>query len=335
MSADPIGVVKRELLVRHLDTWISYAAHRSRRATVVLAPGAADQAADGALLDAALRVFADSADLPRDRRCAVLVLGGADDLAARLGEASAGLPAGVSVHPVPGGIERLPVALRAAGAAGAPVLAYLDAGPGPAPDRDVLAALGGARPAELLLALGPAARSGLAPAPAAAPAPNWERWRGLAEEIGLPLVTEVELVAGDGPEGAGERSELIVFATSAGRRLEAFKDAMWALDEHAGVRYRDPGDPDGHLLNISPDPHPDPLRRELLARLVRVGSDTVTELRLFTTTRTVYRAADTNRALAVLLAAGQVTREPAEGRLNGDVVVSHVGATTTTTTATG
>ena len=29
-----------------------------------------------------------------------------------------------------------------------------------------------------------------------------------------------------------------------GRGLEAVKEALWAVDEYAGVRYRDPGDPD-------------------------------------------------------------------------------------------
>lgn len=324
MSADSIDVVTRGLLLRQLDTWIPYALHRSRRATFVQAY----HGDDGGTADATLRVVADHAGLLRSRRLAVLVLGGADGLAtglaARLGEAQAGLPAGVTVHPVPGGIERLPVALRAAGAAGAPVLAYLEAGEGPAPTPVALAALGGARPAELLLTLGPSARSGLPPAPDGPP------WHGLPEKAGLPLATEVECVVDGGPDGAGERSELVVFATSAGRRLDAFKDALWAIDEYAGVRYRDPADPDGRLLDISLEPDPGPLRRELLAQLAQVGPATVTELRQFTATRTVYRAADTNRVLTALLAAGELTREPAEGRLNGDVMVTPAGAATST-----
>lgn len=321
MPADPIGVVKRELLVRQLDAWLPYALHRSRRATLALAHSGPDHGT----VEAALRVVPDFADLLWGRRLAVLVLTGGI-----LGGVPAGLPAelppGVTVHPVAGGVDRLPVALRAAGAAGAPLLAYLDAGHGPAPAAVTLAALATGRPAEVLLALGGPARDGWR----RPPGPDGTPHRELAAETGLALATEVELVA-DGtaaqaPGGSGERSELVAFATSAGRRLEAFKDAMWAVDEYAGVRYRDPGDPVGHLLDISLSPHPGPLRRELLARLAEVGAATVAELREFTMTRTVYRAADANRVLTALVAAGQLGREPPHGRLGGDVVVARAGA---------
>lgn len=329
MPLDPIGAVRRELLVRHLEAWLPYALHRSRRATFVLAcPGT-----DAGTAEAALRVLVEFADLLRGRRLAVLVLTEeVDALAVRLRAVQSELPAGVTVHPVPGGIDRLPVALRAASAAGAPVLAYLVAGHGPAPTSDALAALTSARPAEVMLALGARARAERGSRARAErdgrPGPDGSPWRAMAEELGLSLVTEVELVAAGPAGGPGdpETAELVVFATSAGRRLDAFKDAMWAVDEYAGVRYRDPGDPRGHLLDISSDPHPGPLRRGLLARLARVGPATVTELRQFTATRTVYRAADTNRALTALLTVGQVSRDPAHGRLAGDVLVTLVDA---------
>jgi hypothetical protein len=300
MSADPIPAVKRELLIRQLDSWAPAALHRSRRATFVQAYAGPD---DGTV-DAVLRVFAEFADLLRGRRLAVVALAAqADDLAVRLGAGPAELPAGVSVHVVPGDLDRLPVALRAAGAAGAPVLAYLDAAAGPAPTAATLAAVAAGRPGELLLVLGPRARAEL------------EHRRAL-REAGFPLVTDVELVAGEAVE-----PQLVVFATATGKSLDAFKDAMWAVDEYAGVRYRDPGDPEGHLLDISLSPHPGPLRRELLAHLAEVGPSSVTALRQFTVTATVYRAADTNRALTALLAAGQVIRSPEQGRLAGDVII--------------
>ena len=97
---------------------------------------------------------------------------------------------------------------------------------------------------------------------------------------------------------------------------------MWAVDEYAGVRYRDPRDPEGHLIDISLRPHPGPLRRELLAHLASVGEASVTDLRQFTVSETVYRAADTNQVVATLLKAGQVTRAPEGGRLTGDVVIA-------------
>ncbi|HEY0698096.1 MAG TPA: hypothetical protein VGD43_09845 [Micromonospora sp.] len=299
MPTDPIGTVKRELLVRRLESWAPGALGRSRRLTFAQAYSGADQGA----AEAALRVFVEYADRLRGRRVSVLTLAPAhDDLVTRLGAVEAELPAEVSVLLVPGPVDRLPVALRAAGAAGAPVLAYLDASDGPAPDPDALAAVAAARPGELLLALGPRARAGF-------------DHRTALEAAGFPLVAGIELVAGDD-------TQLLALGTSAGKALDAFKDALWEVDEFAGVRYRDPRDPHGHLLDIATEPHPGPLRRELLARLVRYGPDTVTELRRFTAAETAFRASDTNRALAGLLAAGQVSRSPEHGRLGGDVLIT-------------
>ncbi|MGC1214437.1 MAG: hypothetical protein WA890_24645, partial [Micromonospora sp.] len=168
------------------------------------------------------------------------------------------------------------------------------------PTPAVLAAAATGRPAELLLVTD-AGRS----------------LRAALADAGFPLVTEVELVpADDSP------ARLLAFGTGSDRSLEAAKDALWAVDEYAGVRYRDPADPAGRLLDISLDPEPGPLRRELLAELARSSPRTVTELRRFTVTSTVYRAADANRALTSLLGSGAVTREPEHGRLGGDVLIS-------------
>ncbi|WP_433317742.1 hypothetical protein [Micromonospora chersina] len=291
MSTD---AVLRELLVRQLDHWLPAALHRSRRATLALAYAGSDVA--GA--EAALRVVAEFADRLRGRRLTVLVLAdGGAELPARLGAAEAALPADVAVHVVPGSPDRLPVALKAAGAAGAPLFTMVDGGE---PDAALLAAAASGRPAEVLLVTTPG-RS-LRPALTAA---------------GFPLATEVELVPADGGP-----ARLLGYATGSDRGLETVKDALWAVDEYAGVRYRDPADPAGRLLDISLDPEPGPLRRELLAELARSGPRTVTELRRFAATSTVYRAADANRALASLLAAGTVTRDPGHGRLGGDVVIS-------------
>ncbi|MGW5673200.1 hypothetical protein, partial [Micromonospora sp. NPDC003776] len=243
-----------------------------------------------------------AADRLRGRRLTVLVLaGGGAELPARLGAAESDLPADVAVHVVPGHPDRLPVTLKAAGAAGAPLLAVVD---GSDPEPALLAAVATGRPAELLLvtAAGRPVRQALTAA-------------------GFPLVTEVELVPADGGP-----ARLLGYATASDKGLEALKDALWAVDEYAGVRYRDPADPAGRLLDISLDPDPGPLRRELLAELTRSGPRTVTELRRFAATSTVYRATDANRALASLLASGAVTREPEHGRLGGDVVVTAAAA---------
>lgn len=310
MAANQIGIVKRELLVRLLDSWTPYASHRSRRAAFVQAYAGGG----GGSADAALRVFVEFADLLRGRRMTVLTLAPqTEDLATLLGAAEAELPADVSVHLVPGGAARLPVAMKAAGAAGAPVLAFVDVSEGPAPDPTVLAAVATGRPAELLAVLGPQARHTWGD-------PAGEDPRTALNAAGFPLVTTVELVA-----GPDDDVELVLYATGSGKRLDAFKEAMWAVDEYAGVRYRDPADPAGHLLDISLNPHPGPLRRELLAWLAETGGCQIGGLRRFTAERTVYRSEDTIRVLDGLLSGGLVTREPTHGRLGGDVMIKLTG----------
>ena len=49
---------------------------------------------------------------------------------------------------------------------------------------------------------------------------------------------------------------------------------------------------------------------------------TVTDLRRYTLTETVYRAQDAARVLPVLLSAGTVTRSPERGRLSGEVLIT-------------
>jgi hypothetical protein len=299
MSQELFAAVKRELLVRHLEAWAPAALHRARR--VAYAHGYAE-ADGGAAAEAAVRVLADQPDLVRGRELSMLAVGDdtapiADRLAAVQREA--GAAAGLSVHTVSGGTDaRLPIALKAAGAAGVPLLGYLDAARASEPPAlATVAALTAGKPAEVLLVLAPGAPI--------------ESYRA-----GWPLFTAVELATGEEP------GELLAFGTGSGKSLEGFKDALWAVDEFAGVRYRDPGDPDRHLIDISLKPHPGPLRRELLAHLGRVGSATVTELRTFALTETVYRAADATRVLHALVEAGTVAREPSHGRLGGDVVIT-------------
>jgi hypothetical protein len=302
--AGPIDEVVRELLVRRLDAWGPAALQRSRRATFLQAYGAGGTGT----AEAALRVFDEFTDLLRGRRLSVVVV--APDpvplkvsLDAVYRELDA--PSTLGVHTLPGDLTTVPVALRAAEAAGAPVFGFLDASSGPAPTPEALAALAAGKPGEVLVVLGPDARAGFA-------------HRDALTAAGFPLVADVELVGDD-------RVALVAFATSQGKNLDAFKDAMWAVDEYAGVRYRDPRDPEAHLLDISLRPHPGPLRRELLAHLATVGSASVADLRRFTVSETVYRAADTTSVVTALLKAGQITRSPEAGRLSGDVLIAKAG----------
>ena len=294
-----IATVKREILVRHLEAWAPAALHRARR--VVYAHGYAD-ADEGAAAEAAVRVLADQTDLVRGRELSMVAVG--EDLSTVAGRLAAaerevGAPAGFSVHQLTGDTDALvPVGLQAAGATRVPVFGCLDAaGASRPPAPATVAALTAGKPAEVLLVLAPGVPGD----------PYRAAW---------PLVTAVELATG------AEPGELLIFGTASGKSLEGFKEALWAVDEFAGVRYRDPGDPDRHLIDISLRPHPGPLRRELLAHLRTVGEASVTQLRTFALTETVYRAADTTRVLQTLIEAGAITRRPQQGRLGGDVLIS-------------
>jgi hypothetical protein len=133
--------------------------------------------------------------------------------------------------------------------------------------------------------------------------------------VGLSCTATVELVAGDGA------AQLLVFATGDSKRLATFKNELWAVDEFAEIRYRDPHDPDHGLVDISLTPQLLPLRRELLAELTRQGRRTVADLQRHTLLQTIYRPADTIGALTSAAAAGVVTRVPEKGRLTASTVI--------------
>ena len=180
----------------------------------------------------------------------------------------------------------VPVMLKALGAHSGPLLSMID-GIDPAQ-------VGTGKPAEVITVDVPRERLG-----------------------GFDLTAHVTLVE-------GERERTIGFGTRSAKSLEAFKNEMWALDEYAGVRYRDPNDPEGHLMDITLQPNPGALRRELLA-VLRTGERTVTELKRFALTETIYRAADAVKVVTALLQSGAVTREPKDGRLGGDVTIRIAG----------
>jgi hypothetical protein len=230
---------------------------------------------------AALPVIVEFADLLAGRELAILVDGELP--------ADPGVP-GLRLAPVPADLPALVGALGRT-----PILAHLDR----AAPAELVAALGGARDGELLLVTGPEPGDPRAPLRAA----------------GFRYVVAVELV-----DAAGA-AQLLRFATSAGRSLERFKDELWAVDEFAGIGYRDPAEPGAEPLEISYEPHPGQLRRALLARLAAAGPQTVTELRELALTGTLYRPADVGRALSPLLARGEVAREPERGRLTNTTVI--------------
>ncbi|MEH1012937.1 hypothetical protein V6U90_07465 [Micromonospora sp. CPCC 206060] len=333
MSHDPIGAVHRHLLTRQLAGWAPAALRRSRRATVVQAY----DGPDGGTADAAVRALAGTLDVPRGARLAMVVLAAdPDDLAARLGAAEVGLSADVAVHLIPGGVPRLPVALKAAGAAGAPILGYVEVTSGPVPEAEIRAAVDAGRPADVLLAYRSSAGPMVDPG-------------AVLRSAGLPLVTQVGLVTGGGPAapapaagdapapaagdapapaGGGPAAPvtgpgaeaLVCYGTTSEKNLATFKDAMWTLPAQTGVRYRDAA---GRLLDVvAPDRAP--LGADLLAELRRSESATVNDLRRFTLTATAYRVVDAIDALAGLISGGLASRDPEHGRLGGEVVIRPV-----------
>jgi hypothetical protein len=288
-----IRAVARELLVRYLDRWTPAALHATRGATFAqLWAGPADVD----MAEAALRVFAEFGDRVRGRRLTMLVLSDDDPvpLAARLQglQRELGTPAELTVHVVEG-IAKRDAALKAAGAAGAPLLTYLD---GP----DIVAVSAG-KPSEMLVVTRPG---------------RWAAQAGVLRDHGFGLTAAVDLI--------NEGATTVALATGSAKSLEAFKDEVWALDEYAGVRLRDPHDPAGEPLDITAEPHLGVLKRELLGHLAD-GPATVTELKHFTLTATIYRAGDATRAVQALVHAGTVTRTPPGGKLGGDVVIRASG----------
>jgi hypothetical protein len=275
--------VLRELLVRYVDTWAPGNLHAAHGATFLYASG---RGIDHAAAEGIIRAFGEFGDRLRGRLTLLFVAPGVEPLRALAVELQRELrtPAEFAVHVVPGG--NVAAVLKAAG--GGTLLAVVDE----TVEKSFNAAV-------VLLT---------------APAGTWHAQRSELQRAGLELTAGVELV-----EGAEEL--LVGFGTRSAKSLEAFKSELWALDEYAGVRYRDPRDPGGQLMDISLDPNPGALRREILQRL-REGGMTVTELKRYALTETVYRAADAQKVVAALLHAGAVTRSPAGGRLGGDVVIS-------------
>jgi hypothetical protein len=190
------------------------------------------------------------------------------------------VPKELTVYPVDG-FDKRAAALKAAGVAGAPLLTYLQG-----PD---LVPVAGGKPSEMFIVTEPA---------------SWARRRGSLHDAGFTLTSGVELTGGT----------LVGLATISAKSLEAFKNELWAVDDFEGVRIKDPG---GHEIEITVEPNLHALKDELLDR---VDGKTVTEIKTYVLTETVYRAADATRALHALVSEGRIRA----ANLKGDAVVSRV-----------
>jgi hypothetical protein len=283
---DPHTAVTRELLVRYLDAWTPAVLRSHRRATFIEA-GRGDFAAQ------ALRVFGEFADRLADHQLDVVVVGAAaKPLTALLHEL--GEPPGLALRSVGD-----PADLAVTG----PMLAHLAL---PADTVwELVTALAPGKARELLLTLPPAT------------ADEVTGYRTRLRAVGLPCVVAVELADEEG------HAQLLVFATADHKHLATFKNELWAADEFAGIRYRDPRDAEHTMVDISLTPQLLPLRRALLDELGRRGSCTVADLQQHTLHETMYRPADTVRVLTSAATAGAITRDPEKGRMSPRTVVSH------------
>ncbi len=233
----------------------------------------------------AFRVFGESADRMDDGHHLDMVLVGT---AVELGER----PEGLTVRTLTD-----PADLKVTG----PVLAHLDA-VAEADAWRLVDQLGKGKGREVLLSL-----------PAVEQAADYcDR----LHDKGLTCTVAVELVDDDG------HAELLLFATADSKHLAIFKNELWAADEFAGIRYRDPHDTEHALVDISLTPQLLPLRRVLLAELARRGPTTVADLQQHTLMETIYRPADAVNALTSAAAKGAITKEPEKGRLTPKTIVS-------------
>jgi hypothetical protein len=326
-SSPAHGAVKRELLVRLLESVVPtlHGGFTYAEGYAGTVPGQESSAV------AALRALGEFTDRLHGTISVVLVgadPGRLDATSDEIGRVRAelGLPPRVHVEAVPGGCdEHLIAALERADAFGRPILAYLDATGAAPPGYATLARLAAGPHVDVLIALDPEAltdsRGWAAPGDPrgrVTPDPGDDLvtcYRETLGHTGLAQVAHAELVDRDG------RSELLFFATASALRLDRFKDELWAVDEFAGVRYRDPRDHDHALLDISLEPHLGPLRRALLRRIEASGGCPAGELRDYTRTETIYRAQDAFRALTALITAGRLTRDPQRGRLTARTVI--------------
>jgi three-Cys-motif partner protein len=344
-----LPAVKRELLVRYLDAWAPAALHGTHQATYVEGYAGLDPP-EGSCAVAAARVFGEFADLLAGHRLTMLLAGpdaaGLDRLDRRLAEVRAefGDPAGLTVQTAAGSPGDV-LAGRRADARG-PLFGYLDSVGAAPPELDAVAAVARRKAGELLIVLDPAALLGFAEDPEAGDrffgGTDWRSGTGQRSDAGPPSggdrypalvdayrdalrragfgsLTHVELVEDGGA------AELLVFATGSAKNADRLKDAFWAVDEYAGVRYRDPRDAEHELLDISLPPHVGPLRRALLDRARRTGRCTVAELREYAVAETIYRTADATRVLTALLGAGSLSRQPEKGRLTPETVLRPAG----------
>ncbi|MCV7079580.1 three-Cys-motif partner protein TcmP [Mycobacterium szulgai] len=148
-----------------------------------------------------------------------------------------------------------------------------------------------------------------------------QRYRGSVHAAGFPYVLDFELV-----DARGE-SLFLVFGTTHPKGLTKMKEAMWEVDDIAGIGYRDPRDPAQQTLAIELEPHTAPLRRLVVdhLNLLPGNRSPIHEIRKFALYNTVFKESQAMVVVREMVSSGLLIRAdgvPTDAGLSFQHVVS-------------
>lgn len=131
-----------------------------------------------------------------------------------------------------------------------------------------------------------------------------QRYRDTIKAAGFEFVLDFELIDRRG------QSLFLVFGTTHPKGLVKMKEAMWEVDDVAGVGYRDPRDPNQEALPIEVEPNTAPLKRLILDHLRTLPERraAIHRLRAFALYQTVYKESQAMAAVRDMVANGQLLR---------------------------
>lgn len=148
-----------------------------------------------------------------------------------------------------------------------------------------------------------------------------QRYRDTIKVAGFPFVLDFELIDSRG------QSLFLVFGTTHRKGLIKMKEAMWEVDDVAGVGYRDPRDPSQEALPIELEPNTAPLKRLILDHLRAIPErrTAIHKLRSFALYNTVYKESQAMAVVREMVTDGQLLR--ADGKsTSADLTFNHVVA---------
>ncbi len=348
--ADPHTLAKHRLLETYLASWLPTLLHGGwpevAYAEGFAGPGIYTGGEPGSPV-LALRTFLGQRDLLAAGRTVDMVLVEEDGrrlarLRSEMDRALASTPltpAGVTIEYEHGDqAEVLLPALERTGAMRRPVFAFLDSYGGPDVPLDLARRIAAAPASEVLVTFGTSffvrfcevaghrqdgdrVFGGQQWQRVARLAPHQKKpflvatYRASLRQAGFRFVVSFEMLDEQGHDLH------LVFGTTHPAGLKKMKDAMWTVDPVAGVRFRDPRDPQQAVLDFTVDPDLGPLRRSVLAELSHCPR-TLADLKDYAVRETVYRAAHGRKVVQNLLKQGAVQREPSGGQLTDVAMIT-------------